>query len=172
MMIVDSQVHIWGADTPDRPWPEGRATQAQKPYPVTADMVVAAMDEAGVDRTILVPPSWEGDRNDLVLDAAKRYPTRLAAMGRLPLDEPNPGAVATWRNQPGMLGMRFTFHAPHMRGVANGWHGRLAVGGGAGSARPGHGLRPRRRPRDGADHSSISRPSLRHRPSRAMGAQG
>jgi predicted TIM-barrel fold metal-dependent hydrolase len=115
-MIVDSQVHIWGADTPERPWPEGRATQAQKPYPVTADMVVAAMDEAGVDRAVLVPPSWEGDRNDLVLDAARRYPARLAAMGRLPLDEPNPSAVSGWRNQPGMLGLRFTFHAPRMRG--------------------------------------------------------
>jgi hypothetical protein len=21
MLIVDSQVHIWGADTPERPWP-------------------------------------------------------------------------------------------------------------------------------------------------------
>jgi hypothetical protein len=33
MVIVDPQVHIWGADTPDRPWPPGRAHQAQKPYP-------------------------------------------------------------------------------------------------------------------------------------------
>jgi len=29
MHIVDSQVHIWGADTPDRPWPPGRAHQAR-----------------------------------------------------------------------------------------------------------------------------------------------
>ena len=27
MLIVDAQVHIWGADTPDRPWPPGRAAQ-------------------------------------------------------------------------------------------------------------------------------------------------
>jgi hypothetical protein len=31
MLIVDSQVHIWGADTPDRPWPPGGAQRAQKP---------------------------------------------------------------------------------------------------------------------------------------------
>jgi len=47
MLIVDSQVHIWGADTPDRPWPGG-AQRAQKPYPVTKDMLLAEMDTAGV----------------------------------------------------------------------------------------------------------------------------
>jgi predicted TIM-barrel fold metal-dependent hydrolase len=31
--IVDAQVHLWGADTPERPWPPGRAAEAQKPYP-------------------------------------------------------------------------------------------------------------------------------------------
>jgi hypothetical protein len=54
MVIVDSQVHIWAADRPDRPWPPGRAAQAQKPYPVTKEMVLAAMDEAGVDRAVLI----------------------------------------------------------------------------------------------------------------------
>src|SRR5439155_1130095 len=80
---VDAQVHIWGADTRDRPWPPGRAHQAQKPYPVTRDLVLAGMKEAGVDRAVLVPPSWEGDRNDLALEAARLYPDRFAVMGRL-----------------------------------------------------------------------------------------
>ena len=83
MVIVDSQVHIWAADRPDRPWPPGRAGQAQKPYPVTKEMVLTAMDEAGVDRAVLIPPSWEGDYNDLVLEAAQAHPDRFAAMGRL-----------------------------------------------------------------------------------------
>src|SRR5437762_537657 len=55
---------MWGADTKDRPWPPGRAHQAQKPYPVTKELVLAGMKEAGVDRVVVVPPSWEGDRND------------------------------------------------------------------------------------------------------------
>src|SRR2546426_7682435 len=74
MLIVDAQVHIWGADTRDRPWPPGGLGQAQKPYPVTRDLVLAGMKEAGVDRAVLVPPSWEGDRNDLALEAARLYP--------------------------------------------------------------------------------------------------
>ena len=46
MLIVDAQVHIWGADSPARPWPAGRARLAQKPYPVTKDLVLAGMKEA------------------------------------------------------------------------------------------------------------------------------
>ena len=111
MHIVDSQVHIWGADTPDRPWPPGRAQQAQKPYPVTKDMLLGEMEAAGVSRVVLVPPSWEGDRNDLALEAARLHPDRFAVMGRLALERPESRAlVADWRKQPGMLGMRFTFH--------------------------------------------------------------
>ena len=29
MLIVDSQVHIWGADTRERSWPAGRGVEAQ-----------------------------------------------------------------------------------------------------------------------------------------------
>jgi predicted TIM-barrel fold metal-dependent hydrolase len=115
MLIVDAQVHLWGADTPDRPWPGGRS-QAQKPYPVTKDLVLEGMTEAGVDRVVLVPPSWEGDRNDLALEAARLHPDRFAVMGRLALEKPESrGLVEGWKTQPGMLGMRFTFSSELQR---------------------------------------------------------
>jgi predicted TIM-barrel fold metal-dependent hydrolase len=56
MHIVDSQVHIWGANSADRPWPADGAHRAQKPYPVTKDMRLAEMDAAGVSRVVIVPP--------------------------------------------------------------------------------------------------------------------
>jgi predicted TIM-barrel fold metal-dependent hydrolase len=116
MDIVDSQVHIWGADTPDRPWPPGRAAEAQKPYPIARETLLFQMDLAGVRRMVLVPPSWEGERNDLALDAAQTYPDRFAVMGRLSLQDPaGPEKLAIWRQQPGMLGLRFTFHNEHNR---------------------------------------------------------
>ena len=116
MVIVDAQVHIWGADTPERPWVPGQAQHAQKPYPVTTEMVLAAMNEAGVHGAVLVPPSWEGDRNDLVLEAARVHPTRFAAMGRIALDAPESQALlTTWKQQPGMKGVRLTFHREHHR---------------------------------------------------------
>ena len=115
MLIVDSQMHIWGADTPDRPWPGG-AQRAQKPYPVTKDMLLAEMDTAGVSRVVIVPPSWEGDRNDLALEAARLHPRRFTVMGRLAIERPVSRAlVADWKKQPGMLGMRFTFHTDLQR---------------------------------------------------------
>jgi L-fuconolactonase len=116
MTIVDAQVHIWGADTPGRPWPPGRAHQAQKPYPVTREMVLREMDGAGVGRAVIVPPSWEGDRNDLALEAARLHPDRFRVMGRLALERPESRAlVPTWTQQPGMLGLRFTFHSDLQR---------------------------------------------------------
>ena len=116
MDIVDSQVHLWGADTPARPWPPGRAADAQKPYPIPKEALLFQMDLAGVRRMVLVPPSWEGDRNDLALEAAGSYPDRFAVMGRLTLGDPKSrDLVADWKKQPGMLGMRFTFHSEHYR---------------------------------------------------------
>jgi predicted TIM-barrel fold metal-dependent hydrolase len=116
MLIADSQVHLWGADTPDRPWPAGRAAQAQKPYPIDKEAMLFQMDLAGVTRVVIVPPSWEGDRNELALDAARLYPDRFAVMGRIALEKPESKAlVADWKKQPGMLGMRFTFHTDLMR---------------------------------------------------------
>jgi L-fuconolactonase len=113
MLIVDSQVHIWGADTPQRPWPKRAA--AQRPVPLGAPDLLREMNEAGVDRVVIVPPSWEGDRNDLATDAAIEHPGRFATMGRLdPQDPRSRGLIRTWREQPGMLGLRFTFHIPQL----------------------------------------------------------
>jgi predicted TIM-barrel fold metal-dependent hydrolase len=74
------------------------------------------MDGAGVNACVLVPPSWEGERNDVCLAAAREHPKRFAVMGRLDPDAPESRAkIATWRKQPGMLGLRFTMHRPFLR---------------------------------------------------------
>lgn len=113
MLIADAQVHIWGADTPERPWPARHAPH--RPTPLGKDELLGEMDAAGVARAVIVPPSWEGERNDLALAAARAHPDRFAVMGRL--DTETPGAreaLARWRSQPGMLGLRFTFHRPNL----------------------------------------------------------
>lgn len=112
MLIVDSQVHIWAPNTPERPWPARQAPH--RAVPITAEELLREMDAAGVARTVIVPPSWEGDRNDLALAAAQAHPQRFAVMGRLdPLAPQSRARVASWRAQPGMLGLRFTFHRPY-----------------------------------------------------------
>ena len=113
MKIVDAQVHIWAANTPERPWP---ARAEPHRAPLGKEELLAGMDEAGVQGVVLVPPSWEGDRNDLSLAAAAEHPDRFCVMGRL--DPEAPGAreqLAGWKKQPGMKGVRFTFHTEVLR---------------------------------------------------------
>jgi hypothetical protein len=38
--------------------------QALSEYTFTIERLVPMMDEAGVDRVVIVPPSWPGDRNE------------------------------------------------------------------------------------------------------------
>ncbi len=50
MTVIDSQVHAYGANTPDRAW----HSEPNWPAHVTGDEMVAAMDAVGVDGAILV----------------------------------------------------------------------------------------------------------------------
>jgi L-fuconolactonase len=116
VLIVDSQVHIWELNRPGRPWPPGRFLPPWATTPFSKDQLLAEMDKAGVDRAILVPPAFEGDRNDLSLDATRLHPDRLAVMGRLPLDDPKSRRLLpVWKENPGTLGLRFTFFIPQQR---------------------------------------------------------
>jgi L-fuconolactonase len=116
LQIIDSQVHIWAENTPERPWAPNMEGRAHLPEPLTAERLIGMMDEADVDAAILVPPSLEGDRNDLALAAAQKYRNRFAVMGRIDLTKPEArAALPAWREQPGMLGLRLTFHRPDTR---------------------------------------------------------
>ncbi len=110
-LIVDAQVHLWKAESDDWKWVPGM--KPQMPEPFTIEKLVPLMDEAGIDRAVIVPPSWPGDRNDYGLEAAKRYPKRFAVMGRIPLRDPKSAELLPrWKDQPGMLGVRVTFLGP------------------------------------------------------------
>jgi L-fuconolactonase len=109
-LIVDSQVHVFAADRPERPWvPGGRDFAHRDGRPFLPEDLLGEMDVAGVDRALLVSPTWEGTRNDLVIDAAVRHPDRFGAIVRLPLDEPAPEALAELWQRPGVYGARAVF---------------------------------------------------------------
>lgn len=117
MLIVDSQIHIWGAYTPERPWPVGHI-KPHRPAAYSADDLLRDMKVAQVDRAILVPPMWEGCRNDLALAAVRAHPDRFAIMGRFDLEDPaSRGRMAAWRAQPGMLGVRLVPRRPPLRAL-------------------------------------------------------
>jgi hypothetical protein len=56
-LIVDSQVHLWKANSPDYPW--NPSAQPQLPEPFTIERALPLMDEAGVDRGN-GRPRWNG----------------------------------------------------------------------------------------------------------------
>jgi predicted TIM-barrel fold metal-dependent hydrolase len=109
MKVVDAQVHIWESGVP------GTMTHRQIDH-FSAEDLLAEMDGAGVDAALLHPPGWDPNAGEVAIAAAKKYPDKFAILGNFPLDKPESRALINgWKDQPGMLGLRFTFHAPHQR---------------------------------------------------------
>ena len=118
MLIVDAQVHTWTKSTPERPWPQTspEIPAPHKPEPFTNDDLLQEMNAAGVQAAILVTPLFEGCRNDLVLEAAQKYPDRFGVMGRIDILDPAiRAAIPHWLDQRGMLGLRLLFNRGEQR---------------------------------------------------------
>jgi predicted TIM-barrel fold metal-dependent hydrolase len=110
-VIVDAQVHVWQAETPERPWFTGHP---HLPEPFGYEDLLREMKTAGVDRAVLIPPGWEGDRVDFVLEGAQRHPNRFGVMGRIALQKPKSASLLPgWKAQSGMLGIRVSFQKAH-----------------------------------------------------------
>ncbi len=118
MFIIDSQVHIWGPETPEKPYVTENASKPHRAVPLGYDELLNVMDVHGVYRTICVPPTWEGFSNETSLEAARLYPARFAVMGRIAVEKPESRALLSqWKNRPGMLGVRLALH----QGRARSW---------------------------------------------------
>lgn len=106
MNITDAQVHIWSSGSP---------SQDHRPVPVvTAEETIAGMDEAGVAAAIIHPPGWDPNADAVATAAVRRWPDRFAILGSFPAtDQAQRARIATWRAQPGMLGLRWApLHPP------------------------------------------------------------
>ena len=111
MLVTDVQVHLWEPEQPDRPWPKPQQRPPHRPNGFSAEEMLREMDAAGVDRAIIVPPTWAGESNAWALEMAARYPERLAVVGRFDLRAPDARAqLDGWMRQPHMLGVRMSFH--------------------------------------------------------------
>jgi predicted TIM-barrel fold metal-dependent hydrolase len=106
--IVDGQIHAWPANTPETPWPDGAVSLHGPEY--TIEETLAQIDAGGVDRAVLVPPSWIGFDNSYSLRAAQALPDRLKVMGRFdPQAADAKDTLKHFRRQDGMLGLRAVF---------------------------------------------------------------
>src|SRR5262245_56818479 len=85
--IVDAQIHLWRAENEDWKWVP--SIKPQMPEPFTIERALSLMDEAGVDRAIVVPIRLLGYRaNDYGIESATRHPNRFAVMGLVYLENP------------------------------------------------------------------------------------
>ena len=118
LAITDAQVHVW-----DRVAIPGRE---HRELPLGARELLLEMAKAGVKRAILVPPSWGGDGNALVVDAAEAQPESFAVIGRVPFeDHAFRATLEHWSPENGMLGLRLLFNTPEyvqlLRGGSIDW---------------------------------------------------
>ena len=104
MMITDSQVHAYEANTPKRPW----ATVPNWPAHVTGDEMVAAMDKVGVDGAIFVSAfSMYLYDASYAIEVQRAHPGRFALVKPVDPDDPAVGEViAEWKKTPGAVAIR------------------------------------------------------------------
>src|SRR6186997_1508972 len=104
MAIIDSQVHVYEANTPKRPW----HTVPNWPDHVTGDEMVAAMDSVGVDGAIFIS-AFSMYRYDAsyAVEVQRAHPGRFALVK--PVDPNDPAVadvIADWKKTPGTVGIR------------------------------------------------------------------
>ena len=104
MPIIDSQVHAYAANTPERPW----NTTPNWPDSVNGEEMVAAMDSVGVDGAIFVNAfSMYQYDSSFAEEVQRAHPGKFGLVK--PVDPSDPAVVdviADWKKTPGTVGLR------------------------------------------------------------------
>ncbi len=107
MKIIDAHVHIWQTGQP-------RGAHRQEPYSATE--ILEDMQFSGVDAAIIQPPAWDPNANQIAIDAARQHPQKFGILGNFALDSEYPEKILkTWKQQTGMLGLRYILNEPKHR---------------------------------------------------------
>jgi predicted TIM-barrel fold metal-dependent hydrolase len=104
MPTIDSQVHAYERNHPDRPW----AGTLVGPAEVTGDQMVAAMDAVGVDAALLVSPfSMYRYDASYAVSVHAAHPRRFRLIKPVDTTDPSVGdTVAAWAAAPGTVAIR------------------------------------------------------------------
>lgn len=103
-LTIDSQVHAYERDRPERPWRNFLTGPAE----VTGDDMVAAMDAVGVDGALLVSPFtlYRYDAS-YALEVYAKHPGRFGLIKPFdPRSEAVAEEIAEWARTPGVVGAR------------------------------------------------------------------
>lgn len=110
MDVVDAHCHIISEDVTGYPEAPigGKQSQWAAARPVTAEGMVARMDESGIDQAVLVQATTNyGYDNSYVLDSSRRRPERFVAVGTVdPLRPDAADNLKTAAGEGGLSGVR------------------------------------------------------------------
>src|SRR6202045_1711498 len=104
MTIIDSQVHVYEANTPKRPW----HSVPNWPDHVTGGEMAAAMDKVGVDGAFFISAfsMYQYDAS-YALEVPGAHPGRLALLKPVTPDDPSVAhVIPDWKNTPGTVAIR------------------------------------------------------------------
>src|SRR5437763_16953864 len=113
--VIDTHAHVIAAD--ERRYPRaplgGRQSDWSRERPVSADEMIAAMDAAGIERTVLVQASTcYGHDNSYLADAVAAHPQRFIGVFSVDVLAPDaPAQIRRWVDR-GLSGLR-VFVAGH-----------------------------------------------------------
>ena len=109
MPVIDIHPHVIATDTTRYPLAPlgGHQSDWSRTRPVTVEAMIAAMDEAGVDKSALVQASTcYGHDNSYVADAVAAYPRRFTGVFSVDVLLPDaPEKMRYWRGR-GLTGLR------------------------------------------------------------------
>ena len=123
MTIIDSQVHVYEANTPKRPW----HNVPNWPPQVNGDDMVAAMDKVGVDGAIFISAfsMYQYDASYAV-EVQRAHPGRFGIVKPVNPDDPAVAdVIADWKKTPGTVGIRIMMTPEAKRDPADAGLGRI-----------------------------------------------
>ena len=88
---------------------DAHAHSASQPAGREAEALLAAMDAAGVGRTLLVPPAAAPDGNTVAVAWARAHPGRFAVVAGVRLGDPEP-VIRSLLADPAVVGLRLAVH--------------------------------------------------------------
>lgn len=129
-MTIDSQVHSYERNSPERPW----ATVPPWPDEVNGDDMVAAMDAVGVDGALLVSPfSMYRYDASYALEVYAKHPGKFGVIKPFdPQVEAVADEIAEWARTPGVVGARLMLRDQTTGADDPGMNRMLAAGAQAG----------------------------------------
>lgn len=110
MTIIDAHQHFWDLNKVDYPWITPDLGPLNRTFIETE--LEPQLDEAGVDRTVLVQAANSTADTDFMIDLADRWPRVAGIVGWVPLLDPQQAAeeLDRRRRNPQFVGVRHLIH--------------------------------------------------------------